>query len=116
MKAQFDKSISLISDIIRIPKYYIGNDKFFMEIKLLTFFADFIKTAAMGIARMYVYHGIVVFRCKFVLHQPGLTQYTDMFPIMDSSNFIASSLSVSNKIIEQIFSTGNSRYNIVFIC
>ena len=81
-----------------------------MKIKLLTFFADFIKTAAMGIARIYVYHGIVVFRCKFVLHQPGLMQYTDTFPIMDSSNFIASSLSVSNKIIEQIFSTGNSRY------
>ena len=83
-----------------------------MKIKLLTFFADFIKTAAMGIARMYVYHGIVVFRCKFVLHQPGLTQYTDTFPIMDSSNFIASSLSGSNEIIEQIFSTGNSGYNI----
>ena len=87
-----------------------------MKIKLLTFFADFIKTAAMGIARMYVYHGIVVFRCKFVLHQPGLTQYTDTFPIMDSSNFIASSLIVSNEIIEQIFSTGNSRYNIIVIC
>ena len=80
-----------------------------MEIRLLTFFADFIKTAAIGIARMYVYHGIIVFRCKFVLHQPGLTQYTDTFPIVDSSSFIASSLSMSNEIIEQIYSTGNSR-------
>ena len=87
-----------------------------MELKLLTFFADFIKIAAIGIARMYVYHGIIVFRCKFVLHQPGLTQYTDTFPIMDSSNFFASSLSGLNQIIEQIFSNGNCRDNIIFIC